>query len=334
MQARQFPRAVLFVTAVLVASVPVLGQWNQPGSIAPVGKSRIGVAGLRTGFPKAFSTQSRFQAQRAARAAGVSPGYGHSWAHSQFHRANQTKVSSSDGDISFKARVGSPFLGKNETLGHLPEHLHDRLLLNKQFVPHVPHFFHPFHSGFGHSPYYSTQRVPYIVDAYVYPSYAPTVIQLPQQAPPPPPEPTAFERGQILFEAGVYDRAVDELREAVKEEPDDFTRQRLLGAALIGDGRMREGVAVLAYAYGQNPSLAQVPLRRAEFGSGAHAVRGFVREAVAHASRAQTGEAWLVVAVLMQAEGRDQVAQRMARRALQEGLDTEVYDSLNRVLTQ
>jgi hypothetical protein len=57
-------------------------------------------------------------------------------------------------------------------------------------------------------------------------------------------------------------------------------------------------------------------------------LRRSVTSTVRFAQRSPSGNAWLAVAVLMQAEGRDDVALRMIDRAADEGLNPTVADRM------
>jgi len=56
-------------------------------------------------------------------------------------------------------------------------------------------------------------------------------------------------------------------------------------------------------------------------------LRDLVRRAVVNANREKSPRAWLLVAALMQAQGRTELALSMAQRAKSLGLDSQVADS-------
>jgi len=97
---------------------------------------------------------------------------------------------------------------------------------------------------------------------------------------------------------------------------------------------VKEGVALISFAYATDPSLAETPLAASGAARDRSQLREWVRTLVENANRTHTSDAWLAVAVMMQAESRERLAQQMARRALEEGLDTRVYDAMNRALTR
>jgi len=351
-----FGRVVMVGVALVALAAPAAAQHLRAGTIAPTG-SRIGPFGARRmAFPQTFRHGTRFQSPRFARPPVATPfrgshgaisrsggheGYGrhgdrhHLPQHGHFeHHASGLHISASDGDLSFKAHIGGGHLKP----GHFPKdahykdvfhHLHRKKVFVRHpivFAGHVPaHHFAPI-----------SYRVPHAIDPYLVPSYVPPTINIvqQQQQPAPPPEPTAMEMGRVLLEAGVFGRAVEAFRDAVKEDPDDATAMRLLGVALIGDGRVKEGVAMISFAYATDPSLAETPLAASGAARDRSQLREWVRTLVENANRTHTSDAWLAVAVMMQAESRERLAQQMARRALEEGLDTRVYDAMNRALTR
>lgn len=93
----------------------------------------------------------------------------------------------------------------------------------------------------------------------------------------------------------------------------DRTAQRLLAVALVGDRRPAEAQAAMAAAYREDAALAGT---RAEEGLiDASEWRRITNVAVAHAHEARSEAAWLLVARLMEMQGRGAVAKTMFERA-------------------
>jgi len=115
--------------------------------------------------------------------------------------------------------------------------------------------------------------------------------------------------------------------------PEDLIAQRELALALLELRRYERAETVMALAYAANPELGVIPINDTILGEGAHRLREAVVRAVAHAQRAERPEAWLLVTVLMQAEGRQEVAARMLGRAEDLGLDAPIADGLGRGLS-
>jgi hypothetical protein len=82
------------------------------------------------------------------------------------------------------------------------------------------------------------------------------------------------------------------------------------------------------------PGLASEAMDTGLWGDSPLRLRRSVTDAVRYAHDIQSGNAWLMVAVLMQAEGRDQVALKMLERAEAAGLSSAVGDRLRTRLAQ
>ncbi|MBC7835800.1 MAG: hypothetical protein H7Y88_11975 [Phycisphaerales bacterium] len=179
------------------------------------------------------------------------------------------------------------------------------------------------------SPYQYAYGVPQYVDASL---MAPSTI--PAQPPvylPPEPE-TAIERGTLALSGGDGEQAVKELRRHLKDDPTDGPAMRLLALALLETGNVEESVAVMVMAYETEPSLAWEAIDGANAGWSNSDVRDRVESAVAYAHRTKTGSAWLSVALLMQAEGRDGLALKMLERASELGLSVRIAGELEKSL--
>lgn len=93
------------------------------------------------------------------------------------------------------------------------------------------------------------------------------------------------------------------------------------GLALIESGRVSEGIAVVYQAYESDHGLADNSLRLAIPEWSEHRIRTMVSRVVGHANRNQSASSWLVVALLMEAEGRASLANQMLDRSVGFGLD-------------
>ncbi len=117
------------------------------------------------------------------------------------------------------------------------------------------------------------------------------------------------------------------------EHPEDWIAVREFALALLAARRDADAVEVMADAYRAKPEIGLVPVNPGLFGEDRpRALRELVVRAVRHAHRVETGEAWLLVAVLMQSEGRTERALEMLERALEHGLDQEVGAGLRGAL--
>ena len=145
------------------------------------------------------------------------------------------------------------------------------------------------------------------------------------------PPPTDLGSARRSFAAGDFGDAVNKYRAHVNKNPDDFAVAAELATALIADGRLDDGIAMMRLAYGSDPGLAFQPISDRVM-IGQRTWRKLVVRTVRHAHRGSSASAWLTVAVLMQAEGRPGVARRMIERAERAGLDQSIVSSLVAVL--
>jgi hypothetical protein len=158
-----------------------------------------------------------------------------------------------------------------------------------------------------------------------YAAYDPALYHAPVQLPPAPvtidtPPATEKERGDTLLEAGAFKQAITAYKAHLNDNPGDAGAMRSLGMALIADSQLQDGVAMVAMAYKADPALASEPVQGALL-SGAGGVRAMVERVSVFANRVKLPSAWLTLAALMQAEGRNQLAGRMIDRARQAGLE-------------
>lgn len=117
------------------------------------------------------------------------------------------------------------------------------------------------------------------------------------------------------------------------EHPEDWIAVREFAVALLAARRDADAAEVMADAYRGRPEIGMVPVNPGLFGADRpRALRELVVRAVRHAHRVETGEAWLVVSVLMQSEGRTERALEMLGRAFECGLDPELGSGLSEAL--
>ena len=145
----------------------------------------------------------------------------------------------------------------------------------------------------------------------------------------PEPEPlTTIETARVLMEAGRPEEAVAWYRSHLSENPGDSAATRELAIALLESGRFLDASAMIGYIYDRMPGLASEPLPESLWGYSPLRLRRCVTDAVRYANRAPSGNAWLTVAVLMQAQGLDTPALRMVERATEQGLSPAIADRM------
>ncbi len=133
-------------------------------------------------------------------------------------------------------------------------------------------------------------------------------------------EPTLIERADEAWQLGRPDVAAGLLKEYLRAAPDDADALRYLALTLIDQRRVEEGVALMALAYEKLPQLASRPLPASAIPGGRDAMRKRVNAVSSLANQTRTASAWMTLAVLIQGEGRSDVARRILRRATAAGL--------------
>lgn len=138
--------------------------------------------------------------------------------------------------------------------------------------------------------------------------------------------PTVTDVALAAMARGDWDDAIARWRERLAEAPDDASAVRALGLSMALKGDMQTGTAMVAHAYQMSPQLVHERLDVWALG-GESEMRRSLRRFVIYANSKRTESAWLTVAALMQAEGRDDHAARMVHKAREAGLDEELARS-------
>lgn len=206
---------------------------------------------------------------------------------------------------------------------------------NDCYYPNYGNWWYPYYGYSSYSyaaPLVYGQPDPYVMYG-VNPSavYAAALNAQANQPSQPTREPTALEKADALLMYGQSKAAVDAYRKYLEDVPDDAAAMRSLAIGLQSIRRFDEAIAVMAMAYEKQPRLARTPIDPAMFGDSA-GLRRQLNAAVSYANRVNCGSAWLFVAVLMQAEGREDVARRMVTRARESGLAEPIASELADVL--
>lgn len=152
------------------------------------------------------------------------------------------------------------------------------------------------------------------------------------QKPPPAPEPTAFEKGLLAFRAGRSADAAKIWKDVVQKDHEDFTTMRLLSLALFETREIDNAAAMMRQAYRADPTLAgrEMDTDLLNLTSSRRSI--LVNRASEYANRVGSASGWLSVTVLMQADGRYELARKMLKRALAEGLEPDVHSVLDAAL--
>lgn len=107
---------------------------------------------------------------------------------------------------------------------------------------------------------------------------------------------------------------------------------RMLGLSLLYQRNTAQAAALLLSAYENDVTLVSRPIDPAWLPGNRSTLRDRVSEAVRLAGRTKTPDGWLTAVVLMQAEGRPEVALRTLDRAKEAGLRQTVYEALRDAL--
>lgn len=163
----------------------------------------------------------------------------------------------------------------------------------------------------------------------------PGVVIVEDQSIEPTPVPlSAVEVARLEMSMGDPSVAIEAYRAHLNSYPEDWYALRELGIALMRDGQRGDGIALIGYAHSQDPLLAYDAIPLELFGSDSREVRQVLVRAVGWAHRNPSASAWLSVAILMQAEGRNGPALKMVDRAQDHGLDITVADQMRSALLQ
>lgn len=152
------------------------------------------------------------------------------------------------------------------------------------------------------------------------------------QKPPPAPEPTAFEKGLLAFRAGRSADAARIWKDVVQKDHEDITTMRLLAIALFEAREVDNAAAMMRQAYRADPTLATRELD-VDLLNLSPSRRGvLVNRASEYANRIGSASGWLSVTVLMQADGRYELARKMLKRSADEGLEPDIKNALDAAL--
>ncbi len=183
--------------------------------------------------------------------------------------------------------------------------------------------YYPYHYG-----YYNRYNSGYTQQVVVIPQ----TIAAPQAAPVPPRELTEIDYAMDAMQAGKTAIAIDRFLEHLKANTDDFVAMRLIGMMYLEEKQPSEAAARIAFAYKRMPELARRPIDAADLRLDSSRLREMVVKASKYANKMKTGSGWLLVTVLMQAEGRTEFALTNLAKAEAAGLDPETVYNLRSAL--
>lgn len=153
-----------------------------------------------------------------------------------------------------------------------------------------------------------------------------------QQNYPQAPAPTAYDYGVQAFRDRQTAAALKYLHEAVVKDREDTGAMRVLALAMLENRQADDASAMMFQAYKIDPTLAGQNLDVGTLGLNPARRSALINRAVEYANRVNTGSSWLMVSVLMQADGRYEPARRMLRRGVDVGLDSAVFMAMDSAL--
>ncbi len=132
-------------------------------------------------------------------------------------------------------------------------------------------------------------------------------------------------RGDLEDAIAWYKRAI------IESGNNDQLARRDQALAMIEGGDSRGGVEMLADALRRDPLLVELPIDPTLFGEGSRRWRATVNRATVFARSARTGEAWLAVVLMLEADNRPTAAQQALRYAVDAGLEPALSRPLEEV---
>ncbi|MBS0190736.1 MAG: hypothetical protein JSR52_06255 [Planctomycetes bacterium] len=169
--------------------------------------------------------------------------------------------------------------------------------------------------------------VTYLYDSNLLPGG--TLQQAPQTQPQSaqPPTPTPFDIGIAAFRSGQAQAAARILNDVVTRDREDTSAMRILSLALLELREPDNAAAMMRQAYRIDPTLCSQIIDSDALGLSASRRTTLINRASEYANRVGSASGWLTVAVLMQADGRYELARKMLKKAANEGLEPAVVNA-------
>mgnify|MGYP001943195365 CR=1 FL=1 len=139
--------------------------------------------------------------------------------------------------------------------------------------------------------------------------------------------------GQYSSES-IRDSVINAYEAHLSDYPDDWYTMRELAVALLWDQRYEAGLMMLARSYVGDPALVRVALDAELFGVGSNQMQKLTQRMVRYAKANDSGQAWFVVAMIMQSKGDLAHARTNLERALGAGFDAELGAAMGDALSK
>ncbi len=115
----------------------------------------------------------------------------------------------------------------------------------------------------------------------------------------------------------------------LKDQPEDWMVVRELAVAFLEAKQFHDAKDIMHEAYLTRPEMGKLPISEVLLGESPKAMRELVVWSVKWAHREPSAEAWLLVSVLMQSQGKIERAREMLIRAHDLGLEEEIFLNLD-----
>ncbi|MBL4809970.1 MAG: hypothetical protein JKY43_07950, partial [Phycisphaerales bacterium] len=145
-------------------------------------------------------------------------------------------------------------------------------------------------------------------------------------------ETVAADRVNRKYRESVVEAAIGAYGLHLQEFPEDWMVVREMAVALLEGRRVADAGKLMYEAYVQDPELGIMPVNGLILGESKELMMKLVVRAVRAAHREPSAQGWLLVAVLMQAQGRVELAGEMLDRADELGLDGKISWGLHEAL--
>lgn len=144
---------------------------------------------------------------------------------------------------------------------------------------------------------------------------------------------TPFEQATASLQDGNAPAAIKQLQALLVADAEDAEAIRLLGLALLRNGKLSGGITRMFEAYTLNPALASVPIDPAVLKDGNTNLRDMAQRVVTIANKSKDPDASVVAAALFQAQGKNDAARRMMDKAREKGLKGSLVSEFDLTLS-
>ncbi len=146
------------------------------------------------------------------------------------------------------------------------------------------------------------------------------------------PQYSAVDYGVSAFRDGQAEAAVKIFRAILSKDKEDTFAMRVLALALLECREPDNAAAMMRQAYKTDPMLASREVEVDVLGLSSARRSTLINRATEYANRVGSASGWLTVAVLMQADGRYELARRILKKSADEGLEPDIRKAFDAAL--